>query len=114
MNSDAVPPAHHREYTTSSVPARALRGLSGLYRAWSSTRPPHCRFVPTCSAYAEEAVERHGARRGVWLALRRLTRCRPGGGWGYDPVPGPERSAATATGDRHHENRHHEEVTRVG
>ena len=55
----------------------------------------NCRFQPTCSAYALEALERHGAIRGSWLGLRRVLRCRPGGGSGYDPVPGsdPEHDA---------------------
>ncbi|MEM8699900.1 MAG: membrane protein insertion efficiency factor YidD, partial [Pseudomonadota bacterium] len=47
----------------------------------------HCRFQPTCSAYALEALERHGAGRGSWLTFRRICRCRPGGASGYDPVP---------------------------
>lgn len=47
----------------------------------------NCRFQPTCSAYALEALERHGAVRGTVLTLRRLARCRPGGGSGHDPVP---------------------------
>ena len=47
----------------------------------------NCRFQPTCSAYALEALARHGALRGGWLALCRILRCRPGGGSGYDPVP---------------------------
>ena len=50
-----------------------------------------CRFQPTCSAYALEALEEHGAIRGSWLAFRRILRCRPGGGHGYDPVPDPKR-----------------------
>lgn len=66
--------------------------LIRLYRrAVSPALPPSCRFTPTCSAYAEEAVRRHGAARGGWLALRRLGRCHPFGGSGYDPVPGSEQ-----------------------
>lgn len=49
--------------------------------------PPACRFTPTCSAYAQEAIEKHGAGKGAWMALRRLLRCHPFGGKGYDPVP---------------------------
>jgi putative membrane protein insertion efficiency factor len=46
-----------------------------------------CRFEPSCSAYALEAIEKHGAFKGWWLTLKRIFRCRPGGGQGYDPVP---------------------------
>ena len=49
--------------------------------------PPSCRYQPSCSHYAYEAVERYGALRGSWLAARRLLRCQPFGGSGYDPVP---------------------------
>lgn len=68
--------------------ARFLLSLIGFYRrAISPLTPPSCRFTPTCSAYAEEAIRRHGAGRGGWLALRRIGRCHPFGGSGYDPVP---------------------------
>ena len=49
----------------------------------------NCRYQPTCSAYALEALEIHGALRGSWLTVRRLSKCHPYGGNGYDPVPGP-------------------------
>jgi putative membrane protein insertion efficiency factor len=70
------------------VLGRALITVVRFYRAAISPwTPPACRFTPTCSAYAEEALERHGAARGFWLALRRIARCHPWGGQGFDPVP---------------------------
>jgi len=48
---------------------------------------PKCRFTPTCSQYAIEALKKHGVFKGLWLTVRRLSRCHPWGGHGYDPVP---------------------------
>lgn len=62
-------------------------GIRFYQRAVSPLLPPSCRFMPTCSAYALEAVQRYGAARGSWLALRRLARCHPFCRGGYDPVP---------------------------
>ncbi|HEX2117913.1 MAG TPA: membrane protein insertion efficiency factor YidD [Acidimicrobiales bacterium] len=67
--------------------ARALHLLVRGYRRLAAGRPSPCRFDPSCSAYALEALEGHGAVRGGWLTLRRLGRCHPWGGLGWDPVP---------------------------
>ena len=67
---------------------KVLLGIIAFYRnAVSPWTPPACRYMPTCSAYAEEAIREHGPARGGWLALRRLLRCHPLGGHGPDPVP---------------------------
>ena len=66
----------------------ALRGMIALYRhTLSAFMGRHCRFLPTCSAYADEAIKLHGVRRGTALAVRRFCRCHPWGGHGFDPVP---------------------------
>ena len=49
--------------------------------------PPSCRYTPTCSQYAIEALRKHGPFKGLWLSVRRILRCHPWGGHGYDPVP---------------------------
>ena len=53
----------------------------------SPLKPPTCRFTPTCSQYAIQALRKHGAIKGLYLTIRRLLRCHPWGGSGYDPVP---------------------------
>ena len=59
-----------------------------FYRACISPMfPPACRYVPTCSQYAIEAITKYGPVKGLWLAVKRLLRCHPWGGSGYDPVP---------------------------
>lgn len=79
-------------------PARlVLRGAILGYRYLiSPLRPGSCRFEPTCSAYALDAVDRFGAVAGGRLAVRRLLRCHPWGGWGYDPVPDSAETGAGA------------------
>jgi uncharacterized protein len=68
-------------------PTRLLLGLVHAYQGLRAGRPSPCRFSPSCSTYAAEALTRHGAVRGSWLAVRRLGRCHPLGGFGADPVP---------------------------
>lgn len=71
--------------------AAVTAGLRALIRAYQLLLSPFlggaCRYYPSCSHYAMEALARHGAGRGGWLALRRLARCHPFGGHGFDPVP---------------------------
>ena len=75
---------------TPSPVARLLLAVLAGYRRWiSPLLGPRCRFAPSCSAYAAEAVAEHGAARGSWLAARRLVRCHPFHPGGFDPVPPP-------------------------
>jgi uncharacterized protein len=67
-----------------ALPVRAYRVV---FSPWVGH---NCRYQPTCSAYALEALERHGAAKGFWLTLRRIGRCHPLGSSGYDPVPGTD------------------------
>ncbi|MDE5573541.1 MAG: membrane protein insertion efficiency factor YidD [Muribaculaceae bacterium] len=79
----------------SSILSRATRLTSRLliipikfYQlAISPMFPASCRFTPTCSAYAIEALKKHGPIKGLWLTIKRIARCHPWGGSGYDPVP---------------------------
>jgi len=67
---------------------RMLQGLIRGYQRWISPMlGPHCRFTPSCSQYASEAIERYGAIKGSWLAFKRLLRCQPLCKGGHDPVP---------------------------
>ena len=68
--------------------AKLLMGLIQFYRyAISPLIPPRCRYAPTCSQYALEAIRKYGAYKGGWLALKRICRCHPWGGHGHDPLP---------------------------
>jgi putative membrane protein insertion efficiency factor len=70
------------------VVAHLLIAAIMLYRySFSVILGRQCRFLPTCSEYASEAIRKHGAWRGAWLALARISRCQPWGGEGFDPVP---------------------------
>lgn len=73
---------------------RAIHFVFRVYKSaispWAALFGASCRFTPTCSEYASEALQRHGWLRGGWLACKRLCRCHPLGGHGYDPVPDPE------------------------
>jgi putative membrane protein insertion efficiency factor len=70
------------------IPRRVLgAAIRGYQVAISPLLPPSCRFMPSCSQYALEAISRYGALRGTWLAARRLARCHPFHPGGFDPVP---------------------------
>jgi putative membrane protein insertion efficiency factor len=94
MDSMLLAPTTLREVGRRGTGARGTRladrmiaAVQVYQREISPKRAPCCRYEPTCSAYAVEALDRHGARRGGWLTLRRLARCRPGAAGGVDPVP---------------------------
>ena len=71
-----------------SIPKRIMLGMIRFYRRFISPMfPPCCRFTPTCSAYALEAIQKYGALKGGYLAVRRILRCNPFHPGGYDPAP---------------------------
>ena len=76
--------------TSSTVASKGLISAVRAYQMARVGRPTGCRYLPTCSEYAVEAIDVHGGTRGAWLAFRRICRCTPWGGHGFDPVP--ERS----------------------
>ena len=85
--------------------AKAFRlAIRGYQRLVSPFFPASCRYSPTCSQYAVEAIQLHGGLKGFWLALRRIGRCHPWGGSGFDPVPeaklGAKKAANKSNNDR--------------
>jgi putative membrane protein insertion efficiency factor len=89
--------------TSPRLAARLVLALIGVYRRFiSPLMPRHCRYEPTCSAYAAEAISAHGLMRGSWLAVRRIGRCHPWAPGGLDPVPGaraPEERRSRPAGE---------------
>jgi putative membrane protein insertion efficiency factor len=80
-----------------TIPVRLVLWYQRLFEG----RPSPCRFSPSCSAYALEALQSHGTQRGLLLTLRRLTRCRPFGPSGWDPVPeAPSHASSTCTSEK--------------
>lgn len=83
--------SRNRKSTLTALSAFAARALICPIRFYqrfiSPLTPPSCRFTPTCSQYAVEALQKHGPLKGLYLAIRRILRCHPWGGHGYDPVP---------------------------
>jgi hypothetical protein len=76
--------------------ARLLAAGVRGWRVLSTRLPPRCRFYPSCSAYALEALQEHGAARGTWLSVRRIGRCHPWHPGGLDPVPPTNRRSPRA------------------
>ena len=86
----SVPKKFHKRANKRNLLRRRTKEayrLQKLLLCISPFTPPSCRFTPTCSQYALEALRKHGLLKGSWLTLRRLSRCHPWGGSGYDPVP---------------------------
>jgi uncharacterized protein len=97
MTNLAITSEEHssEQMRASSRTARVLVRLIALYQRLREGRVAPCRFYPSCSRYALEALERHGAVKGSWLAVRRVLRCRPFGPHGIDLVPEPSATRST-------------------
>ena len=85
-----------------ALAVRPMLGLVRLYQRLAAGRPTPCRYVPTCSNYALDALEGHGAVRGGWLTFRRLSRCHPWGHSGWDPVPATSADPSPSTDEERH------------
>ena len=99
INSDPISTRHSSEHSSSRSPGWAAMVLARsitAYQRVTSGRPSPCRFYPSCSNYALEAIEVHGAWRGVLLAVRRVSRCRPLGPHGVDLVPEARRKTRSS------------------
>lgn len=83
--------------TPSGPLTRLFTWLIELYQSTAAWRSPRCRFLPSCSHYAHEAISMHGPVRGAWLAVRRISRCHPLSPGGHDPVPAPRRRDGRTT-----------------
>ncbi len=83
-----------------NIAGTMMRGAIRFYQLFiSPLTPGHCRYWPSCSAYGMAAIARHGALKGGWLTARRILRCHPWGGWGFDPVPEAGRHESCTHGD---------------
>ena len=75
------------DFSMTRIPRAVVAGFIKLYQLMASPFPSPCLHVPSCSMYTLEAVRKHGALRGCWLGVRRISRCHPFSQGGYDPVP---------------------------
>lgn len=87
MTDSPCIPAQADFVAAKGLAVRFVVALIRLYQLLRGNRLSPCRYLPTCSHYAVEAVERHGALLGGWLSVRRIARCNPFGHYGFDPVP---------------------------